>query len=464
MPKGPAADHPLGRATTPPPPPPSLWSTPAAIQDCGPPCDPCCPEPPRAFWARGEALLWWIKDQGLPPLVSTTSTQGVAEPSGIYQGRMDGDLRAGFRLTVGGELAVLPLDEGYVLPIGVEGSFFMLGKQSKSFATNLPSDPTGGGTVVTTVTGQQTTVQVNSVQIVPVGIVVLPGNKHGWCHHKDDDHDHGDHDHGDDHGDHDHGDHDHGDHDHGPRLYFLVPTQPNSVVTTSQTTTSQQTVWYPDPSATGQLAIGTSSEMLGADVNGVFGLIEEEAVQAWLLVGGRYLHFNEDLDIGELVTQSADAASGLPQATFLLQDSFRTHNNFFGGQLGLRALLRSGAWSVELQGKTALGSTHQSIFIDGWTVATVGGSTSVGAGGLLTSPANIGEYSRDRFTVVPEGTVNLGYQLTSHFRGFVGYNILYWSSVVRPGPQVVGLAGPTLAGVGSDLWVQGLNLGLEVTY
>jgi hypothetical protein len=106
------------------------------------------------------------------------------------------------------------------------------------------------------------------------------------------------------------------------------------------------------------------------------------------------------------------------------------------------------------------------------------------AGGLLALPSNIGHFARDRFAVVPELGVNVGFQLTNHLRAFAGYNFLYWSSVLRPGDQIdrglnelaipnFGSQPGTPAGDSrrpavpfrdSDFWAQGVNFGLEFRY
>jgi len=57
-------------------------------------------------------------------------------------------------------------------------------------------------------------------------------------------------------------------------------------------------------------------------------------------------------------------------------------------------------------------------------------------GGLLALPSNIGTQTRNRFAVIPELGVKVGYQLTDHIRVYAGYNFLYASSVVRPGNQI----------------------------
>ncbi len=62
--------------------------------------------------------------------------------------------------------------------------------------------------------------------------------------------------------------------------------------------------------------------------------------------------------------------------------------------------------------------------------------------GFVASGSNSGQFTRDRFAVVPELGINVGYQITRHVRASVGYTFLYWSSIVRPGDQVdLGLSG-----------------------
>lgn len=197
--------------------------------------------------------------------------------------------------------------------------------------------------------------------------------------------------------------------------------------------------------------------------------------------GRTYLYLQDSLNIREDLLQAANAAFGIPETSFVVEDRFHTHNEFVGGQLGMRTLVQIDGFSLEVLAKVALGTTHQSVTIDGATTTTVAGAAPVsGFGGLLALPTNIGSYSRDRFTVVPEVNVTLGYQLTSWLRGFVGYNFLYWSSVVRAGEQIdlgvnpnyipppvtptTGPPRPAFLGTTTDLWVQGLTFGVELSY
>src|SRR5262249_21309873 len=57
-------------------------------------------------------------------------------------------------------------------------------------------------------------------------------------------------------------------------------------------------------------------------------------------------------------------------------------------------------------------------------------------GGLFSQPTNIGRQSGSHLAFVPEAMFRLGYEPVQRLRLFVGYNVLYWSSVVRPGNQM----------------------------
>jgi hypothetical protein len=50
--------------------------------------------------------------------------------------------------------------------------------------------------------------------------------------------------------------------------------------------------------------------------------------------------------------------------------------------------------------------------------------------------ANIGRFSQDKFAVVPEVGLNIGWQATERMKLFVGYNFLYLSSALRPGGAI----------------------------
>jgi hypothetical protein len=229
----------------------------------------------------------------------------------------------------------------------------------------------------------------------------------------------------------------------------------------------------------GTIAVHSTSNLWGTELN--------LRTNAWrgccwrldLLTGFRYVALDENLSVTEnlLVLSGADAGSRIN-----LVDSFSTHNNFYGGQLGADFEIRRGRWSLDLLAKVALGDTHEVTHISGNTLFTTGNMSVLQPGGLLALPTNIGRFSKDRFGVIPEGGVKLGYQLTPHLRAFVGYSFLYWNEVARPGQEIdrvintsqlpsvlgpgmlKGPARPAYTGATTDFWAQGVNVGLEFKY
>jgi hypothetical protein len=208
--------------------------------------------------------------------------------------------------------------------------------------------------------------------------------------------------------------------------------------------------------------------------------------RADLLAGFRYLHLNEDLKLTEDAVRrspSADFPDEIVGTRIVLFDQFSTTNNFYGGQIGTSLGYVRNRWTLDLRATVALGSNQQRLEIDGGQTRAplAGGGTFTAVGGLLALPTNIGEYERNVFSVVPEVGVNVGYQVTDHWRAFVGYNFLYWSNVIRPGDQIdttvdvtrvprfvppganVPPDGPRPAVLfqNTDFWAQGVNFGAE---
>jgi hypothetical protein len=100
------------------------------------------------------------------------------------------------------------------------------------------------------------------------------------------------------------------------------------------------------------------------------------------------------------------------------------------------AEIRQGPWSLEWLAKVAVGATINDLPINGSSGVTFGGVTTVTAGGLFAQPTNIGDFSRTRLAAVPEVSAKLGYQITPAIRVFAGYDVMYWTGVVRPGGAI----------------------------
>ena len=102
-------------------------------------------------------------------------------------------------------------------------------------------------------------------------------------------------------------------------------------------------------------------------------------------------------------------------------------------------------------------------------------------GGLFSGPSNQGVFERTRVSFIPEVNVKLGCEVGNSLRAWVGYDALYMQHVVRPGQQVsftdirtqlqvantstsFGVTQPVTILKDLDVWVQGLNFGVEVRY
>src|SRR5207244_3670696 len=106
--------------------------------------------------------------------------------------------------------------------------------------------------------------------------------------------------------------------------------------------------------------------------------------------------------------------------------------DFYGGQVGLNLAWQRNRWDFELRPVVALGATRQRLSVDGQQDFTApNGTVSTFTGGLLALPGNIRTETRTEFTVVPQVTLQIGYQVTSNLRAFVGYDYLWWSNVIR---------------------------------
>ena len=187
-------------------------------------------------------------------------------------------------------------------------------------------------------------------------------------------------------------------------------------------------------------------------------------------IGWRYAQLREGL----LITETLSTTN--PTGTFLLEDSFKTFNQFNGAELGVQWLGRRGYWSLEALMRMSLGNSLQRLEIGGSTL--INNAVPAGPqGGLLAQPSrNIGTYEQEEFAVIPELGATLGYQLTERLKLNVGYTFLYWSNLIRPGDQIdttvnTDLLSPaiptnTFLGPGfeireTDYWVQGLSVGCE---
>ncbi len=245
----------------------------------------------------------------------------------------------------------------------------------------------------------------------------------------------------------------------------------------------------------GRVTVDLESRLWGAEANFRHNLLCGCWYRVDLVEGFRFQSLEESLNISEqglTVLDMPAVAGGMPQGTtFQVNDRFSTQNRFYGGQIGTISEVKWGSWFLDVKSKVALGDTRQNATIIGNT--TIGSNFLPGSspmpGGLLALASNSGLHTRDRFSVVTDLGLNIGYQINDQLRVYAGYEFLYWSSVLRPGDQIdpvvnrgqlpgasQTIVSPSATGTGAprphpiyafhgtDFWAHGVNFGLEFRY
>jgi hypothetical protein len=197
--------------------------------------------------------------------------------------------------------------------------------------------------------------------------------------------------------------------------------------------------------AAGTVTIRSRLSLWGIDANGLFNCAEADRIKIDLLLGYRHTDLYEAFEIqNSLVGIKGNVNFGgktFPTGfSTSVIDSFKARNAFDGGQFGFRTtfgLVERLMLFSDL--KFAMGITNQAL--------TIGGTSTVNAavanrpsgtlqGGILALASNSGQQSRSEFSIIPEANLGLSCQLNSWWRIFGGYNILYWSSIIRPGDHI----------------------------
>jgi Putative beta barrel porin-7 (BBP7) len=225
----------------------------------------------------------------------------------------------------------------------------------------------------------------------------------------------------------------------------------------------------------GTVTVSDQTQFYGGDLNARFGIRRGCNWTIDALAGVRNLNLNDTLSINETLYGTSGRGD-----SYVVNDSFSTQNTFWGGQLGVMLGYNYKRWAFDTTLKVALGQTNVNADISGNTLINSPGVSNNYQGGLLAQRTNIGNYSDNHFSVVPELGFTVGYYLTPRMKVFAGYNILYWTNVARSGGLIDPVVNPNLVPPGTsaaavparpaqqiqftDLWAQGVNVGLEIRY
>jgi hypothetical protein len=465
-------DDPMGRSATvvptaveAPPPAPAVQATPfASIADHAPAscCDPAlpshvvddlCPHIGGRFYGSAEYLLWHIRGQPVPSVVNNipvgvltiTTADSNQNPSGNLiatglnpvihffpvtiasdatgPGRLDDNDHNGARFTVG-----VWSDPEHCM--GFEVSGFDSARQSSNFV-NLQNNANNQFIVTTPFTNN---------------------------------------------------------------VYTVTP---NPDGTTTRTLFETFPVFFVRQANLALLATG-GTQMWGAELNARCNGCYYGPVAVGAIAGLRYLNFQDDLTVDDNFTLVRPAGlpsqggvngdpptgGGRPFQSPLIFNTFdhaTTRNNFIGGQIGVDFDADIYGFTFDLRGKVAMGAMYEIADIVAFTSNNDQVAGGFMPGGLLYGQADNGRHTRTKIAFIPELNFKVGYHFTENLVGFVGYDVMYLSQVIRPGDLSSSVRSSTSANVGgtpiqlstssqvfqfndSHTWAQGFNFGMQVSF
>jgi hypothetical protein len=224
----------------------------------------------------------------------------------------------------------------------------------------------------------------------------------------------------------------------------------------------------PPVAVAGSFAMNATSQVWGVEMNLRQKLCCGPCFFVDLLYGYRHIQLNDGINILDV-----ESPQNIPGSQPIqISESFGARTQFNGGQIGVE-----GEWHflprcfVGAQAKLALGNSTQTVTIRGQAIPAfdlMGNSNLT----LHAEDNNIGQFTHNRFAVSTEALLKLGYDVTDHLRVWIGYDVLFLSSVVRAGDQIDTTftfpngQGPRPAVLfKTTSWVgQGFNVGLQYTF
>jgi len=250
--------------------------------------------------------------------------------------------------------------------------------------------------------------------------------------------------------------------------------------TTNQENFTEISYW---PEYRGSAQATLSNNLGGGELNVTWTMPPQDGWRIDVLGGFRFLQLRESYTI----TTSSPYNEPNPADIWNTTDAFDARNRFYGLQIGGRAAYDRGPWVGTVSGKLALGTMQQRVSVNGFLETNDYndyGPTQIFPGGYFALPTNSGDHSRNTFAVVPEIAFNLGYRITPQATVYVGYSLLYASSVARPGDQINrtinpyqtvsygndppvvqgGPQEPTFNFNTSDFWAQSLSIGFAYRF
>lgn len=231
-----------------------------------------------------------------------------------------------------------------------------------------------------------------------------------------------------------------------------------------------------NPPTTGRIGVTSGSEVQASDAFFYWVLQRSPCTSFGFQAGYQCARITEDL----LIDSFTQSGVGNAVQSIAVTDWFDADNEFHGGHFALRGNYRCNRFGVEMLARFAFGNMRQTVTIAGSTISTdATGATSERDSGLLAQAStNGGRHVDDDFSFMNEAGIKLAFYPVEQLKLSIGYSLLYWSSVVRPGDHIdtsvdgrlltalppADATRPGFAFNPSDYIVQGLNFGAEFRF
>lgn len=200
--------------------------------------------------------------------------------------------------------------------------------------------------------------------------------------------------------------------------------------------------FFSDPGFSAKYTLRLKSQLQGAELNGLYRMINKDSFQLECLGGLRWLHLHEMLLFKAHSLAVPGSSFGL--AFYNSTDRFETTNNFLAGQLEIDARYQTKKWHLEAIVKGALGTTLQKVKIEGSSQTsdgnvffqTKGTENEILHGGIFAEPSNVGAHKKSPIAWGFETKIRTGFEITKNIEINLGYTFLWISKVLRPGDQI----------------------------
>ncbi|MBI2742477.1 MAG: BBP7 family outer membrane beta-barrel protein [Chlamydiales bacterium] len=204
------------------------------------------------------------------------------------------------------------------------------------------------------------------------------------------------------------------------------------------------------PGFFGDFNLKISSQLQGAQLNGIYTIVKRPSFQLNTITGFRWLQLKEQLKFQASTHAAADAPFGFSFAN--TKDRFKTENNFYGGQLGISTGYATRYLDLKGALQVGLGAVCEAIHIQGSSRTSDGNlfyktkntANETLTGGIFAQKTNIGTHHRQAFAAVVDASIQANLKVSRHLEFGAGYSFLWISALARPGKQIDRKINPTL--------------------